>query len=435
MSSALALASVTAVLRNLLDNAVVDGTVTSAVGGRVTVGTLAPDRVPIGTEETAQLNLFLYRIAPNVGWRNEQLPSRDQRGERRTNPPLALDLFYLLTAYGKNDFEAEILLGYAMQMLHETPVLTREMIRRTFTPGTPLPGDVLPPAVGALSGSDLADQIEQIKLTPHPMDVEEMSHLWSALQAHYRPSAAYHVSVVLIESLHPARSPLPVLMRGAGDIGVRVQPSLAPPFPTLTEVVPPDEQPSAELADTLTLRGHNLSGSTVVALARTPRRTSPFELAPLAGATDTELAVRLEVNAATDAVQWPIGFYTLAVRVGRTGEPDRTTNELGFALAPRVDTITVGTTTHDAAGNAAFGVTVTCTPQVRPEQRAAFILGDREATASARTTQTDTLTFSFRGVPPGTYVARLRVDGVESRFINRLASPPAFEPGTMVSIA
>ena len=53
------------------------------------------------------------------------LPSRDASGRLRlTNAPLALDLHYLLSAYSGGDLHAEILLGYAMQLLHEMPVLT-----------------------------------------------------------------------------------------------------------------------------------------------------------------------------------------------------------------------------------------------------------------------------------------------------------------------
>src|SRR3712207_763671 len=123
MSNALAIASVTAVLKDLLDNALIDDSISATVGGPVTVDTLAPDRIETGEEEKAQLNLFLYHVMPNPAWRNVGLPSRDGNGGRLTNPPLALDLYYLLTAYGQQDFHAEILLGYAMQVLHETPVL------------------------------------------------------------------------------------------------------------------------------------------------------------------------------------------------------------------------------------------------------------------------------------------------------------------------
>ena len=97
-----------------------------------------------------------------------------------------------------------------MHLLHERPVLDRAAIRRALDP-SPLDVSMLPPAFQALVASDLADQAELLKITPSPMTIDEMSKLWSALQSHYRPSAAYQVSVVLIEGRRPARSPLPVL--------------------------------------------------------------------------------------------------------------------------------------------------------------------------------------------------------------------------------
>src|SRR5207237_7889 len=78
-------------------------------------------------------------------------------GERLSNAPLALDLHYILTAYGRADFQAEILLGYAMHLLHECPMLDRAAVRRALNP-SPLDVSMLPPAFQALAASDLADQ-------------------------------------------------------------------------------------------------------------------------------------------------------------------------------------------------------------------------------------------------------------------------------------
>src|SRR5215207_10690484 len=177
MSNALALASVTAVLKDLLDNALIDDSLSATVGS-VAVDALAPDRIETGQEEKAQLNLFLYHVTPNPGWRNVGLPSQDGNGGRLSNPPLALDLHYLLTAYGQQDFQAEILLGYAMQVLHETPVLTRGAIRNALASPSPVGGGILPPGMQALAASDLAEQVELIKIAPQPMSTEETSKLW-----------------------------------------------------------------------------------------------------------------------------------------------------------------------------------------------------------------------------------------------------------------
>ena len=42
------------------------------------------------------------------------------------------------------------------------------------------------------------------------MNSEEMSKFWAAFQSRYRPSASYHVSVVLIQARRSTRAALPV---------------------------------------------------------------------------------------------------------------------------------------------------------------------------------------------------------------------------------
>jgi hypothetical protein len=215
MSSALAIASVTAVLKDLLNNGLIDHNVGASVG-EVTVSTLPPDRVDVldAAQKKSRLNLFMYQVTPNAGWRNVGLPSRNDRGERLSNPPLALDLHYLLTAYGAEEMHAEILLGYGMQLLHETPVLTRAAIRRSLAPPSLITGGSgLPPEMQALFTSELSEQVEQIKIAPSSLSTEEISRMWSAFQAKYRPTAVYQASVVLIESKNSKKSPLPVRAR------------------------------------------------------------------------------------------------------------------------------------------------------------------------------------------------------------------------------
>ena len=194
---------------------------------------------PANGTEASQINLFLHRVTPNTGWRNEGLPSRDGSGRQRlANAPLALNLHYLLSAYSNGDLHAEILLGYAMQLLHETPVLTRQAIQMALSP-SPDVGTALPPALRALADSGLENQIEQIKITPEYLDTEEISKLWTATLSHFRPTAAYMASVVLIQAREPVGSPLPVLSRGPvdpishRDRGVVVQAGLVPPLPML----------------------------------------------------------------------------------------------------------------------------------------------------------------------------------------------------------
>jgi hypothetical protein len=190
MSSALAIAAMTSVLKSLLDNRLIQSGVTASVG-EVTVTALPPDRITVGSDERSQINVFLYRVAPHTTWRGGQSLA-DAR-----SPALALDLYYLITAYGARDFEAEILLGYAMQLFLATPVLTNAAIRDA------LAADLAGGGGARLSHARfapglLADQTAEIALTPEFLGGEEASRLWSALQAKYRPSAAYKVSAITI---------------------------------------------------------------------------------------------------------------------------------------------------------------------------------------------------------------------------------------------
>jgi hypothetical protein len=200
-SSALALASVTAVLKDLLENGLATLGITSALGGDASVSAMPPDRVPSGADERAQLNLFLYAVTPHTGLRAAHV-GRDpapERGAERRATPLVLDLHYLLTAYGAQDFQAELLLGHTMTLLHGRPTLERSVLRSTLASlSTAADNRIVPPALAALAASDLPDRVERLTIIPAFPPFDEMAKLWSVLQARYRPSAAYKVSAVLI---------------------------------------------------------------------------------------------------------------------------------------------------------------------------------------------------------------------------------------------
>src|SRR3569623_44964 len=61
-------------------------------------------------------------------------------------------------------------MGYAMHHLHETPVLDRSAVRTALS-GATIDTTILPPAIQALSAADLADQVDQIKITPETVSL------------------------------------------------------------------------------------------------------------------------------------------------------------------------------------------------------------------------------------------------------------------------
>lgn len=422
MSSALAIAGVTAVLRDLLNDGMINHNVSGVVGSTVTVTVHPPDRVVSdGANEKTQLNLFLHHVTFNNGWRNHGLPSRDSSGQHRlTNPPLALDLHYLLSAYGAEELGGEILLGYAMQLLHETPVLDRSAIRRALDP-SPEVGDSLPPILRALAESGLADQVEQIKLVPESLSTEDLSKFWTATQSHYRPTAAYLATVVLIESTKATRPTLPVLTRGPVDPvtkreqGVVVQADLLPSFPAIQSVAPVDGQPAATVDVPVEITGHHLDGLDRKVILTSVRHGTVHEVEALGDASTGLRFIMPSVS---------VGVYQVAARGLRPNDTEpRTSNQLAMVLGPKI-TAFPAMVAKDGAGTAT--ITLSCEPDIRPGQRVSLLLGTAEVAAQPWSTVTSTFTFVIEQAPVGEHLVRLRVDGIESPLINRTMVPPAF---------
>jgi hypothetical protein len=416
MSTALALAGVTAVLRDLLNDGLINHNVASVIGSTVTVSVISPDRAVSGNgTEVSQLNLFLHKVTPNQGWRNECFPSGDSTGRLRlTNPPLALDLHYLLSAFGAADLHAEILLGYGMQLLHENPVLSREAIRAALSPA-PDVGSSLPPALRALDSTGLADQIEQLRITPEAFDSEEISKLWTAIQANYRPTTAYTVSVVLIESEKPRVSSLPVLTRG-----ISVQPDLVPALPTLESVEPAGRNPAAWLGDAIDLKGHHLDGTN-----RQVRLTNDrFRIEDVLPATGGDAATLQFAIPSARTADFPAAIYQTSAEVIPPGEATaRQTNQMALVVAPRITNVPMNVTVD---GSGAAGFTVDFTPEYRPGQSVSLLLGAIEVQPLDTSAQTGSLDFVVPDAPIGNHLVRLRIDGIESPVVDRMTSPPTF---------
>lgn len=417
MSSALGIASVTAVLKNLLDNGLIDDTVVSTLGN-VTVSARAPDLIPLDANAGSQLNLFLYHLTFNSGWRNVGQPARDQDYERRSNPPLALDLHYFLTAYAAHDLHAEILLGHGMQILHETPVLSRQGIRNALgVPGILDAPNGLPADLRVLAASNLAEQAELIKIVPQTMGTEEVSRLWSAFQSRYRPSAAYQVSVVLIAAQRPTRAPLPVRSRKVYVTPFQ-EPLLAQILVREGPTDPPLHMPVLA-RHTLVLRGERLLGE------HTLVRISGIDVPVPVNARADEIAVAIPdgLVAGAQSVQ--------VIHQAMMGEPPLPHAGVGsnlatFVLHPEIiapPTLTSGV------------IRVTLDPPVTDTQEITLLLNERAPPTSPPADPRPPRAYSFvaprrtttspsgpaslvdvpiTGVTAGTYLVRVRVDGADS---------------------
>ena len=418
MSGALALAAVTAVLKDLLNNGAIANDLASVAGNPVRVTSRPPDQLKTGAAEETGLNLFLYHTTHDTALRNQALPAIDPRGERVANPPLGLHLHYLLTAYGTDEYQAEILMGYAMQLLHDTPVLTRKAIRDSLSaiPSLQVSGSILPVAFQSLAASDLADQLEPVKITPDPLSVEDLSKLWSAFQAnHFRLTAGYMASVVVLQSRKSTRASLPVMASH-----LRVLPLQRPRIDEVVSAAAPPADPRITRTSTIVINGSGLKGDIT-------RVQIGEATVTVADPGDARIAIDLGTVADLRAgVKGAQVVHQLLLGEPPPGVPHRgvESNVVPFVLHP---TIAVPAT-HPLAGGA---LAVTFTPPVGKAQRVTLYLYERAApdTRPARAysfaaprengitgadTSTTSIAFAVSGVAAGTYLAYASVDGAES---------------------
>ena len=170
--------------------------------------------------------MFLYQVTPNTSQRNNDLPTRAADGTLVKRPVAALDLHFLITAYGdETELVGQRLIGSVVRALHEIPVLPKDIIE--------LAGER-----PYLAGSDLAESAQRVRFTPTVMDVDETSKLWGMLyQTPYTLSVVYQAALVLIDGRET-----PVAGKPVERPEVRVLPFGAPGAP-----VPPGAEPTPDV--------------------------------------------------------------------------------------------------------------------------------------------------------------------------------------------
>lgn len=220
MSNALAIATVTQALALLIEN---------NLGPEMDIAVKVEARKPHAEPPTEPtVNVFLYQVTPNPSMRHTDLPTRASDGTLLKRPTAALDLHYLISAYGdETELVGQRLIGCVIRALHEIPVLPKELIE-------------LAAERPYLAGSDLAESPQRVRFTPTVMDIDETSKLWGMLhQTPYTLSVAYQASLVLIEGRER-----PVAAKPVEERTVRVLPFGAPGAP----VPPGPSAPSAPSA-------------------------------------------------------------------------------------------------------------------------------------------------------------------------------------------
>jgi hypothetical protein len=416
MSDYLAVGGVSAVLKSLLTTALAEGGPSAILGASAGITNVAPDLVSTGPDETPQINVFLYYASINAALRNLGLPSMNGNGGRLSNPPLAINLHYLVTAYGSKPFDAEILLAWAMKVFHDTPVVPRGTIEQALE-------DLLsvlpvPPEQQLISASTLASQVEHIRITPEALTTEEIYRLWTAFQTSYRPTTSYQVSVVVIQDTQSFASNLPVQRRS-----VLALPLISPLIDSITPTM-------VTLGQTLTITGSNFLGDTAA------DTTVSFDTgAGVAAATVQESCVRVVVPSTLFA-----GTHSIRVMRSVTfpsssrAHPGFASNPAPFQLVPIIQPPTAPPPPPAAPYQATQGspFTLTVSPVVGVMQQVVVYIGDQAIPMPPMPLSGPATSVSITVTVPttiavGNYPLRVEVDGAQSRLtLDTSSGSPTF---------
>lgn len=182
-----------------------------------------------------RVNLYLYLIDQEGERRNtgDWLRVKNEQDGKATvvAEPLALRLFYLLTAFAEDGLSEHRLLGEAMQTMLNNQIID--------------PADYQ----GGLATSDVRARSLQLVLLN--MDLEQINAIWGNNVALLRASVAYEVSVVMLEPGPPREVPT-VLQDDKDDPKLHIEVQVVP---YLHSVVPDQAAPQTQIR----LFGANLS--------------------------------------------------------------------------------------------------------------------------------------------------------------------------------
>jgi len=391
---------------------------------------LAPPDVAQASNDGKRLNLYLYQVTQNRYLENQEIPGTGHPAQYGA-PPLSLDLYYLLTSYGDSDtgadadLEAQEVLGDAMRVLHDFPVITPDL-HQADDASKPL-----------ILDSTLVDEFERVKLTLQPLTIDHLSKLWSAVPAPgFRRAAGYQASVVQIESRKPRRVASPVQTRRI-HVAVSRRPEIDAVYRT-PESGEPKGDTRAAVGDELTVEGRNFrSAKTYVALGTLdPIRVEPvhdglirIEVPDATYPVDGDHAATRPIPTAARPAAGPQALAVLTTRSGEVvaGGLDagavsaevalQSSNESVFMLVPNLASVS------PASGATSTTVlTLTGTRLYRPGRKSILLVGDvtldvRDPAPGDSWAAPTESSVQVPLVPldPGTYTVRVQSNGAQSR--------------------
>jgi len=322
-----------------------------AVGTEPKVVPLPPDKL---ADTDKSVGIYLYHATEDPHHKNLLATGQD------TPPvsfvPMGLNLFYLLTAHApdsqNNDspLEEQKIMGVAMKAMHDYPVINDS----TFV------------GVKQVFPTLLCGAGNRIRIALLPVASNEAVSYWTAGSSPLRMAAQYEVSVVLLEPEEPKTRPGRVLAYGVQTF-VAGMPRLESSWNKLVVTLPSETEPrEIELrpaqtppakddpepvpeASWLNLDGYGLLGLNSVLQLKHARWDEPLPVddswQAAISSEKARVLVRETITKGTDTYPVFPGIYGASVRVtrrttmsdGRVVDTEHDSNEIPFAVAPRVD--------------------------------------------------------------------------------------------------
>ncbi|MFH7319209.1 DUF4255 domain-containing protein [Desulfurivibrio sp. D14AmB] len=134
---------------------------------------LASGELKAGADFGTTLSLYLYRVLLNEHLRGQPVSRNGVR------PPLSVDLHFLLTIWSESAAAEQTICAWAMQQLHEHPIMDLSSLSRE----------------GGWGHDDV------IQIIPAELSNEDLMRIWDALAPDYRLSLSYIARVVRIDPL------------------------------------------------------------------------------------------------------------------------------------------------------------------------------------------------------------------------------------------
>ena len=390
-----------------------------------------------------QLTLSLLHIETNKFQRNYVYPLTPQspsspspRAEQIPALPMALDLYYFVTAYSENNYQQEQqAISIVLNCFHQNPILRTNVL---------------------FPGSPPEQTKEEFSLTMEIESIDSMSRFWQAITVPFRLSLIYKVTVVFMTPPAP-----PALAKPVVRYGLSVEPAsfpfaengqvfgtssttifAAPPNPpAASEIVQVDYSPATVVpGERFYLYGAGLNQGTDytgpapnpgtsyrVFLSRLPDFSDEQEVTaswktPYADPNhpvQTGARIVLDLPATMGALPANApqpGVYSL--RAGSQAPADAVTfrtNATPFSIAARVDApAPVLTASAGAYTLSGMGFVAGSTEVLLDATTLAYVTSP-PSTGQFNVTGNTGITFKApANLSPGSHTVRIRVNGVES---------------------